>query len=99
MQIVAYKHALPITKSSNCRYEISRVQSSSVEKRIFFSSHHNPPEYEEMGLFSKSAARPFVTYLRRGDRRQLPALNQSEDYLHVRCNKPTLRRHTPVPCP
>jgi len=70
-----------------------------VEKRIFFSSHHNPPEYEEMGLFSKSAARPFVTYLRRGDRRQLPALNQSEAYLHVRCSKPTLRRHTPVPCP
>lgn len=64
--------------------EHSGFRASSVEKGIFFPSHHNPPDYEEMGLFSESAARPFVTYLRRGDRKQLPALNQNEAYLHVR---------------
>ncbi len=79
MQIVAYEHKLPITKV--LKLLLQNIQGSeihSVEKGDFFSFTSQSPDYEEMGLFSESAARPFVTYLRRGDRKQLPALNQNE---------------------
>lgn len=91
MQIVAHEHELPITKSSNCRYRIFRVQSF-ISRKAFFFTHHNSPDYNKMGLFSESAERPFVTYLKRGDMKHPHALNQSEAYLNVRCDKPKLRK-------
>lgn len=74
MQIVAYKHELPITKSSNCRYIIFRVQSFISGKKDFFPLTSQSPRLWRDGIILQVCSETICDLLEEGRQEAAPRI-------------------------